>query len=262
MKKNRTIFIGGLIEMITTKDIDAHFRQFGKIKNIVFKQNKIFDERRTFAYLVFQDKTSAENALKVDRHIIKGKRIDCQPAHGGKDKTKDVVLMMETKIHLKGLSAKVTSEDLQKYFIQFGEIRQAYVVLDAPQKKTKCFGFVQFYDLEITKKVLETIHCQYGKKIKCERFVPKDKKFQSSSDVNCDEEDQVQKSEEEPKFLGCQNETVADQIQKFSIPETNSVSNVYKKSLNETTKTWEFGSLLNGSDLAAFKQDGKYFLFC
>jgi len=102
MKKNRTIFIGGLVESITTKDIDNYFRQFGKIKNIVFKKNKIFDERRTFAYLVFQDNYSAENALLLDRHFIKGKRIDCQPAHGGKDKSKDVILMMETKIHLKG----------------------------------------------------------------------------------------------------------------------------------------------------------------
>lgn len=101
MKKERTIFIGGLVDTINTKDIDVYFRQFGKIKNIVFKKNKVCDERRTFAYLVFQDKASAEKVLQIDRHIIKDKRIDCQPAHGGKgkEKSKDVVLMMETKIH-------------------------------------------------------------------------------------------------------------------------------------------------------------------
>ena len=85
--------------------------------------------------------------------------------------------MMETKIHLKGLSAKVTSEDLQNYFLRFGEVRQAYIVLDAEQKTTKCFGFVQFYDPEITKFVLEKNHFLYEKRIKCEKFVPKEKKF-------------------------------------------------------------------------------------
>lgn len=175
MKKNRTIFIGGLNEHIATKDLDAHFKQFGNIKNIVFKNNKTFDEKRTFAYIVFQDKESTDSALAIDRHIIKGKRIDCQPAHGGKDKQKDLNLMKQTKIHLKGLSSRVTSEDVQTYFSQFGEVRQAYVVLDSEDKtKSKCFGFVQYYNPEITTAVLEKPHFLYGKKVKCEHFVPKD----------------------------------------------------------------------------------------
>jgi RNA recognition motif-containing protein len=225
MKKNRTIFIGGLVESITTKDIDSHFREFGKIKNIVFKKNKVFDERRTFAYLVFQDKTSADNALAIDKHIIKGKRIDCQPAHGGKDKTKDVFLMMETKIHLKGLSAKVTSEDLQSYFIRFGEVRQAYVVLDAEQKKTKCFGFVQFYDPEITTLVLEKNHFLYEKRIKCEKFVPKEQKFLKNDSnpggPNAGSNFLLQPSKPKPKtqsksqFAGSQHETVADKLNRL-----------------------------------------------
>ena len=186
MKKERTVFIGGLVDTITTKDIDVYFRQFGKIKNIVFKKNKVCDERRTFAYLVYQDRASAEKVLQLDRHIIKGKRIDCQPAHGGKDKTKDVVLMMETKIHLKGLSAKVTSDDLHSYFLKFGEVRQAYVVMDPELKKTKCFGFVQFYDPIVTKKVLSKAHYLYGKKIKAERFVPKEKSS------GCEEDSEMQ----------------------------------------------------------------------
>lgn len=223
MKKNRTIFIGGLVESITTKDIDSHFREFGKIKNIVFKKSKVFDERCTFAYLVFQDKTSADNALAIDKHIIKGKRIDCQPAHGGKDKTKDVFLMMETKIHLKGLSAKVTSEDLQSYFIQFGEVRQAYVVLDAEQKKTKCFGFVQFYDPEITTLVLKKNHFLYEKRIKCEKFVPKEPKFlKNEPDFGVPlanpvllSQTHTPQTQSKFQFAGSQHETVADKLKRL-----------------------------------------------
>jgi len=82
--------------------------------------------------------------------------------------------MIETKIHLKGLSSKVTSEDLTEYFIKFGEVRQAYIVTDA-SGKTKCFGFVQFYNPEVTKVVLQQSHFLYGKKIKCEKFTPREK---------------------------------------------------------------------------------------
>jgi len=82
---------------------------------------------------------------------------------------------MQTKIHLKGLSTRVTSEDIQDYFVQFGEIRQAYVVLDGEDKtKSKCFGFVQFYDSKLTIKVLQETHHIFGKKIKCETFLPKE----------------------------------------------------------------------------------------
>ena len=188
MKKNRTIFIGGLIDSISTKDIDSYFGQFGKIKNIVFKKNKVLDERRTFAYLVFEDKDSADKALGVYRHVIKGKRIDCQPAHGGKDKTKDVEVMIETKIHLKGLPVKVTSDDLQAHFTKYGEIRQAYVVFDSKAKKSKCFGFVQFYDPNVTNVVLQRSHFLLGKKIKCESFIPKDKNVRGEN--NADNKDE------------------------------------------------------------------------
>ena len=174
MKKNKTIFIGGLTEQVTTKDLDAHFRTFGKIKNIIFKNTNVPDEKKAFAYLVFQAKESAQKALELDKHIIMGKRIDCQPAHGGKNKKQDVNLMVETKIHLKGLSVKVTSEDLKEYFMPYGEVRQAYIVTDSG-KRTKCFGFVQFYNPEITKLVLEESHYLYGKKIKCEKFMPREK---------------------------------------------------------------------------------------
>ena len=90
MKKNKTIFIGGLTEQITTKDLDSHFRIFGKIKNIIFKTNNVPDEKKAFAYLIFQDKEAADACLAQEKHIILGKRIDCQPAHGGKNKRQDI----------------------------------------------------------------------------------------------------------------------------------------------------------------------------
>lgn len=174
MKKNRTLFIGSLIETITTKDLDAHFREFGQIKNIVFKNNKIFDPKKTFAYLVFAEKESADQALAIEKHIIKGKRIDCQPAHGGKDKKQDQELMKATKIHLKGLHPDTTSKDLEEHFSQYGELRQAYVVFDA-ENNSKGFGFIQYYKPEIVSQVIEMSHTLQGKKIKCGQFIPKER---------------------------------------------------------------------------------------
>lgn len=193
MKKYRTVFIGGITGNISTKDIDIYFRQFGKIKNIIFKKDKTSEERRTFAYLVFQDQISAEAALFVDKHMIKGKRIDCQSSHGGKDKNRDIRLMIDTKLHLKGLTCRITSEDLTNYFSQYGEVRQAYVVIDSDNKKSKCFGFVQFYDGSITNKVLAQQHYLFDKKIKCKRFLPKMMNRlgnQNSSHKNSYEEDE------------------------------------------------------------------------
>ena len=59
-------------------------------------------------------------------------------------------------------------------FKKFGETRQAYVVLNE-ESKTRCFGFVQFYDAQVTTTVLEKSHVIDGKKIKCEKFTPRAK---------------------------------------------------------------------------------------
>ena len=211
MKRSRTIFIGGLSEEITTKDVDIYFRQFGKIKNIVFKKSQNLFEKNAFAYLVFQDIQTIEIVMGIERHIIKGKRIDCQQAHGGKEKFKDVEIMKETKIHIKGQHADVTGSGLSNYFSQFGEVRQAYVVQDTENKKNKRnFGFIQFYDPKISQEVVEKTHIFNGRKAKLEKFQPKYKKVNTkkglNTNINKKTREDITEIQNEQKKVNIENE--------------------------------------------------------
>ena len=121
MKKNRTIFLGGLDSNILVKNIDSYFHQFGEIKNIILRKKNNQTENQTssandqcdnkklnitlnsnkknYAYVVFTLEESIHKVFQIERHSINGRRIDCQIAHGGKDKAQDVNNMIETKIH-------------------------------------------------------------------------------------------------------------------------------------------------------------------
>ena len=220
MKKHRTIFLGGLIPTITTQDIDSHFKQFGEIKNIIYKkqgskQKKILmdnqniyniglyqaesiqsitHERRnndfpyqenSFAYLIYHERSSAEKALANPCHVLKGKRIDCQPAHGGKEKAKEIAWIRATKLYIKGLTHQTTSQDLENHFKKWGQLRQAYVVMCTVTGASKCFGFVQYYDDNNTKNALgEKFHIINGRRIKVGEFIPKQKNVSDKLETN------------------------------------------------------------------------------
>jgi len=46
------------------------------------------------------------------------------------------------KVFVGGLTPATTSETLQAYFSQFGEVSEAKVVIDKITGNSKCFGFV------------------------------------------------------------------------------------------------------------------------
>ena len=51
------------------------------------------------------------------------------------------------KIYIKRLNSSMTEDDLRMYFSRFGEIDYTYIVLNVATKKSRCFGFLVFKDI-------------------------------------------------------------------------------------------------------------------
>lgn len=80
-EKLRKIFIGGLPQEATEKDLEDYFHQYGEIRTtrIIYKQDS--KASRGFGFIIFKDRMSAQAVIdRREDHYIKGKWVDCKSA--------------------------------------------------------------------------------------------------------------------------------------------------------------------------------------
>lgn len=75
------IFVGGLAHQTTKETFRAYFNQFGHITDSVVMSTKAEGRGRGFGFVTFDSSDVAEEVL-ARAHIIDGKQVDCQRAHG------------------------------------------------------------------------------------------------------------------------------------------------------------------------------------
>jgi RNA-binding protein Musashi len=78
------------------------------------------------------------------------------------------------KMFVGGLHSQTTADGLQRYFEQYGEVKEAVVMRDSVTKRSRGFGFVRFNDTKSVDKVSNTpTHTIDGKKVDPKRAIPK-----------------------------------------------------------------------------------------
>ena len=88
------------------------------IKFSLFRQlNVLFQRSRGFGFITFLSPSTVEKVLTVSSHILDGKKIDPKPATP-KSKSKE---NKTKKIFVGGVSQETSSDEVKKYFNQFGK---------------------------------------------------------------------------------------------------------------------------------------------
>lgn len=140
-----SIFVGGLINTTTNKDLFRYFSQFGPIascKAQMWKNNPA--KCRGFAVLTAGDSETYENIMSR-QHFLGGRYIECKPLVKDKSRLSSYCKEeLDKRIYVSGLSKKVSDELLKEYFSNFGEVNIAYIVRHHKDQKPKGFGFVSF----------------------------------------------------------------------------------------------------------------------
>merc|ERR1712020_319359 len=76
------------------------------------------------------------------------------PEERGRKREKKVRTRNPKKIFVGRLAYRTTSESLQRYFTQYGEVKEAAVRRDKGTGKSRGFGLIEFDDTEGVKKTL------------------------------------------------------------------------------------------------------------
>lgn len=63
------------------------------------------------------------------------------------------------------LSSRITSEDLNELFVEYGEVSSAKVIMDRETGNSKCFGFVEMPDDSQAQRAIDELDgCEYDSK--------------------------------------------------------------------------------------------------
>lgn len=131
------MFIGGLNWETTDQSLKEYFSQFGEVLECTVMRDGASGRSRGFGFLTFKDARTV-NIVMVKEHYLDGKIIDPKRAIPRDEQEKT------SKIFVGGVSQEATEQDFKEYFMQFGRVVDATLMMDKDTGRPRGFGFVTF----------------------------------------------------------------------------------------------------------------------
>ncbi|KAH8820952.1 hypothetical protein F5884DRAFT_68477 [Xylogone sp. PMI_703] len=133
----RKMFIGGLNWETTDQSLKEYFSQFGDVLECTVMRDGASGRSRGFGFLTFKDPRTV-NIVMVKEHYLDGKIIDPKRAIPRDEQERT------SKIFVGGVSQEATEQDFKEYFMQFGRVVDATLMMDKDTGRPRGFGFVTF----------------------------------------------------------------------------------------------------------------------
>ncbi|KAH8786144.1 hypothetical protein BGZ57DRAFT_756737 [Hyaloscypha finlandica] len=131
------MFIGGLNWETTDQSLKEYFSQFGEVLECTVMRDGASGRSRGFGFLTFKDARTV-NIVMVKEHWLDGKIIDPKRAIPRDEQERT------SKIFVGGVSQEATEQDFKEYFMQFGRVVDATLMMDKDTGRPRGFGFVTF----------------------------------------------------------------------------------------------------------------------
>ncbi|KAL5337860.1 hypothetical protein BJX70DRAFT_222154 [Aspergillus crustosus] len=137
IKEDGKMFIGGLNWETTDESLKEYFSQFGEVQECTVMRDSATGRSRGFGFLTFRDPKTV-NTVMVKEHYLDGKIIDPKRAIPRDEQEKT------SKIFVGGVSQEATEQDFKQFFMQFGRVIDATLMIDKDTGRPRGFGFVTF----------------------------------------------------------------------------------------------------------------------
>ncbi|KAK2750659.1 hypothetical protein FQN57_002732 [Myotisia sp. PD_48] len=137
IKEDGKMFIGGLNWETTDQSLKDYFSQFGEVLECTVMRDGSTGRSRGFGFLTFVDPKTV-NTVMVKEHYLDGKIIDPKRAIPRDEQERT------SKIFVGGVSQEATEQDFKQFFMQFGRVVDATLMIDKDTGRPRGFGFVTF----------------------------------------------------------------------------------------------------------------------
>ncbi|KAH9692404.1 polyadenylate-binding protein 8 [Citrus sinensis] len=154
------IFIKNLDKSIDHKALHDTFSSFGNILSCKIATDGS-GQSKGFGFVQFENKESAQNAIdKLNGMLINDKQVFVGHFLRKQERETVAIKTKFNNVFVKNLDESTTDEDLKKIFGEYGTITSAVVMRDG-DGKSKCFGFVNFENVDDAAKAVDALN---GKK--------------------------------------------------------------------------------------------------
>ena len=150
------IFIGGLSQETSSKDIEDYFKQFGPCSNARIVCDRKTQTSKGYGFIEAIDSETYEKIISHKQHSIKNRKLDINRAVAlNEDPCQELISKYKRKLYFIGVKKKTTEGQVHSYFSSFGAVSKVYLIYDPHTRISKNFGFVEFETEETASKVLE-----------------------------------------------------------------------------------------------------------
>ncbi|EAW13796.1 heterogeneous nuclear ribonucleoprotein HRP1 [Aspergillus clavatus NRRL 1] len=160
------MFIGGLNWETTDQSLKDYFSQFGEVQECTVMRDSATGRSRGFGFLTFKDPKTV-NTVMVKEHYLDGKIIDPKRAIPRDEQEKT------SKIFVGGVSQEATEQEFKGFFMQFGRVVDATLMIDKDTGRPRGFGFVTFDSEAAVENALSRPLAICGKPIEVKKAQPR-----------------------------------------------------------------------------------------
>ncbi|TAQ89391.1 hypothetical protein B7494_g2286 [Chlorociboria aeruginascens] len=166
IKEDGKMFIGGLNWETDDQSLKEYFSQFGEVLECTVMRDGASGRSRGFGFLTFKDARTV-NIVMVKEHYLDGKIIDPKRAIPRDEQERT------SKIFVGGVSQDATEQDFKEYFMQFGRVVDATLMMDKDTGRPRGFGFVTFDSEAAVEACLDSPLEILGKPIEVKKAQPR-----------------------------------------------------------------------------------------
>ncbi|KAA8569487.1 hypothetical protein EYC84_001115 [Monilinia fructicola] len=146
IKEDGKMFIGGLNWETTDQSLKEYFSQYGEVLECTVMRDGTSGRSRGFGFLTFKDARTV-NIVMVKEHYLDGKIIDPKRA--------------------------IPRDEQEQYFMQFGRVVDATLMMDKDTGRPRGFGFVTFDSEAAVEACLDAPLEIHGKPIEVKKAQPR-----------------------------------------------------------------------------------------
>ncbi|MCJ1439102.1 hypothetical protein MMC27_008493 [Xylographa pallens] len=196
IKEDGKMFIGGLNWETTDQSLKDYFSQFGEVHECTVMRDGATGRSRGFGFLTFKDARTV-NIVMVKEHYLDGKIVRLSISHSknapsrfrrfkkecsqldlfNKIDPKRAIPRDEqertSKIFVGGVSQDATEQDFKEYFMQYGRVVDATLMIDKDTGRPRGFGFVTFDNESAVDNCLQGDLTILGKPIEVKKAQPR-----------------------------------------------------------------------------------------
>lgn len=166
IKEDGKMFIGGLNWETTDESLKNYFSEFGEVLECTVMRDGASGRSRGFGFLTFKDAKTV-NIVMVKEHYLDGKIIDPKRAIPRDEQERT------SKIFVGGVSQEASEQDFKEFFMQFGRVVDATLMMDKDTGRPRGFGFVTFDSEQAVEQCLDRPLEIHGKQIEVKKAQPR-----------------------------------------------------------------------------------------